>query len=313
MAHLLTHHDKYHIHALLGLTTLLHFLFRWIMLFVYGDAFVNKKMFWFNVLTMLLHSALPLSALPLPIPHSRNFSAPMIWQEFRLHSLTFASRHMLSTIMSLAFPLNRAIQLIIVHLTIFTASLVSDVYGDRQRRTTNTMPYALEIGSAEVQHTKNMYIRAQFMATAFTLTGRPSLSFIPTLGIQVAPFLMTLVRKGKISVSAYHMIYAWTVLLPLPATMILVYHASNMLHDILTAFAIGALALFFRAEMQLRKHTCWLMAPGIIFIIQLYFSVTAIQLNAVCSTRVFHIVIIAGLLRNLYLIPHIIVPRLWTS
>jgi hypothetical protein len=81
MAHLLTHHDKYHVHALLGLAALLHFLLRYTMLFACGDAFANDRMFCFNVLSVLLHSALPLSALPLPIPQARNFSAPMIWQE----------------------------------------------------------------------------------------------------------------------------------------------------------------------------------------------------------------------------------------
>ena len=118
-------------------------------------------------------------------------------------------------------------------------------------------------------------------------------------------------RKGKISASAYHMIYAWTLLLPLPASMLLVYHdESNMLRDILIAFAIGALALFFRAEMQWSKHTCWLVAPAMIYITQPYFSASAIQFDAVCSATAFYFAIIATLLRNLYLIPHILVPRL---
>ncbi|KAL1521316.1 hypothetical protein AB1Y20_020983 [Prymnesium parvum] len=115
MAHLLTNHDKYHMHALLGLAVLLHFLFRWGMLLAYGDAFGNDGMLRFHVLMVLLHAALPLSALPLPIPRARNFSAPMIWQEFRLHSLAFAPRHVLSTISSLTFPSNRVVQLAIVH------------------------------------------------------------------------------------------------------------------------------------------------------------------------------------------------------
>lgn len=104
MAHLFTHHDKYHIHALLGLAVLLHFLFRFGMLVVYGDAFVNEKMLLFNVLTVLMHSALPLSALPLPIPQARNFSAPMIWQEFRLHSLAFACICVSSCVQHYHFP-----------------------------------------------------------------------------------------------------------------------------------------------------------------------------------------------------------------
>lgn len=198
-------------------------------------------------------------------------------------------------------------QLVIVHLTLFSASLVSDKHGDQQKRTTNAMPYASKVHSNETQHTKNMYARAQFMATAFALVGRPSLSFIPTLGIQSAPFLMTLVRKGKIPASVYHMVYAWTLLLPLPATMLLVHHDPHILKDILLAFATGALAQFFRTKIQLGKHICWLMAPAIVYVAEPYFSATVARLDPDSSAIAYYVAIIAGLARNLYLIPHIIV------
>ena len=46
---------------------------------------------------------------------------------------------------------------------------------------------------------KNMYARAQFGATKLIILQDPTLNFVALLGIQMAPFLMTLVRKGKIS------------------------------------------------------------------------------------------------------------------
>lgn len=306
MAHLLTDHDKYHLHALLGLAVLLHFVLRWGMLLAYGDAFGNAGMFCFNVLTVLLHAALPLSALSLPIPQARNFSAPMIWPEFRLHSLAFASRHVLSTITALALPAHREMQLVFTHLALFSASLVSDKYGDQQKRTTNAMPYASRVGPSEAQHTKNMYARAQFLATAFALVGCPSLSFVPVLGIQSAPLLMTLVRKGKIPASTYHRVYAWTLLLPLPATMCIVHHNPHLLKDILLAFATGALAQFARTKIRLGKHACWLVAPTISYLAEPHLAATVACLDPVTSASAFHLAIIAGLARNLYLIPHII-------
>lgn len=307
MARLLTNHDKYHIHAILGLMVLMHYSLRWYLIFMHGDAFSNQNNMLFNVLAVLLHSALPLSALPLPIPRARNLVAPMIWEEFRLHSVVFASRHTSSTVAALLAPSCYWIQLVIVHLTLFGASWASEKHGNQEQRTTNAMPYATQMEAEKMQHAKNMYARAQFMATAFTLVGQPTLSFIPTLGIQSAPFLMTLVRKGKISTSTYHQVYAWTLLLPLPATMFMLHTNPILLKEVLSAFAIGALAKIFRTKISLGKHISWLLAPLAVYVIALHTNVVWEYLQPLHKVIPFyHIAMVAGLARNFYLIPQII-------
>ena len=218
MAHLITHHDPYHIHKSLGLLVLLHYLYRFYLVFQTGTAFPPSEPTAVALCSVLLHGLLSWSSLLLPLPHRRNFSKPMIWPEFRFHSIVFASRHVLTTILSLAnlWPsddredvlCNSLARAAIILGTVKAASLVTDRYGDRKMRTTNNMPYEKNVSTSQQLAIKRLYTSAQFGSTITSLLNDPSMNFAPLLGIQMAPLLMTLVRKNKISTGAYHRIYA---------------------------------------------------------------------------------------------------------
>lgn len=62
---------------------LLHFLFRIGALFSTCDAFATGEGRLLKSLAVLVHGALSWSSLLLPLPQTRNSSAPMIWPEFR--------------------------------------------------------------------------------------------------------------------------------------------------------------------------------------------------------------------------------------
>lgn len=107
MAKLFTSHDRFNIHKGLGVVVLLHFLFRLLQV-LYGllkfdpleDAWTGSSRF-----IILVHLALSWSSLLIPIPEVRNFTQPMIWPEFRAHSITFATRHVLGVLLALfVFP-----------------------------------------------------------------------------------------------------------------------------------------------------------------------------------------------------------------
>ena len=102
MANLITNHDPYHIHKLLGLASLLNYFLRFYYLFVYGTAFPTHEPFTQALCCVLLHGVLSTSSLLLPLPLKRNFASPMIWPEFRLHSITFALRHVIATMLTLS-------------------------------------------------------------------------------------------------------------------------------------------------------------------------------------------------------------------
>uniref|UniRef100_A0A7S3PLK1 Uncharacterized protein n=1 Tax=Aplanochytrium stocchinoi TaxID=215587 RepID=A0A7S3PLK1_9STRA len=220
MAHLITKHDPFHIHKILGVFVLLSFLYRLFNVGRYGIAFPKTENKWFSVCSVALHGVLSLSSLLLPLPKKRNFSSPMIWPEFRLHSIVFAMRHVICTIINLLqlWPTNFWANLVakasIVLSTISLARLITENYGDKVKRTTNSMPYPRNVTKAEEKLVKNLYAQAQFHAVIQAIFEDPTASFMPILAIQAAPLLMTLVRKGKIGSYWYHRIYAISLWLP---------------------------------------------------------------------------------------------------
>jgi len=97
MARLITHHDPYHVHKIQGLFILLHFLYRFVLLFytgkmfgnVYADGKTRWEPLWLEMLCVGLHFGTSITSLLLPVPSKRNMSAQMIWNEFRAHNITF--------------------------------------------------------------------------------------------------------------------------------------------------------------------------------------------------------------------------------
>ena len=146
-------------------------------------------------------------------------------QEFRAHSIVFATRGLLVTLVCLGNLYldhqqsqefasssrfrSRAVFLVSVAVVLAAneaAARVTDALGDRELRTTNAMPYPPEIPKATRKDFKRNYMVAQYCATVLCVMGVPSMAFWTALPIQLAAFLMTLVRKGKISALRYHQV-----------------------------------------------------------------------------------------------------------
>ena len=229
MAHLVTSHDPYHIHKILGLLALLSYIYRYYLVFATGSAFPNhRSISFFAICSVVTHGLLSWSSLLLPLPKTRNFSSPMIWPEFRLHSILFATRHVLCTLVSIfnLWPNNDndhgniakiikdgVARAIIIMGTVHIASLITAHYGDCDKRTTNSMPYPPQITLAQQSIIKKWYSLSQFGATVSCLMNDASINFAPLLAIQMAPLLMTLVRKGKITTWTYHRVYSLSLFL----------------------------------------------------------------------------------------------------
>ena len=214
MAKLITNHDPFHIHKVLGLLVLINYIYRFFLIFTIGTAFPAEEPVWKSLVSVALHGLLSWSSLLLPLPAKRNFNSPMIWPEFRLHSITFASRHIIATLLTLCniWPQNlwgnalaRAAFLASV---IKAASVITDKLGCRLKRTTNAMPYPPTVSEEQQKMIKIFYTLSQFGASAACLLSDPTINFAPLLAIQMAPLMMTLVRKGKVSSTTYHRIYS---------------------------------------------------------------------------------------------------------
>ena len=276
MAKLLTHHDPLHLHAMLGGLTLLHFIYRWALVFATGSSFSPGEPFGLSMASVALHIALPTVSLLLPLPAKRNFAAPMIWPEFRLHSLLFSSRHALACIASLAFGSTIApasstsfmaalssvgCGMVLNHATLLLATGATFLVGDRERRTTNAMPYPASVPAPEVAHTRHMYRGAQLFAGGLLHAGDATLSFLPLLAIQIAPFMMTLVRKGRASPAAMHCVYAWALWLNLLGLGAVLVHHPEKQHLILRGILIYVAVAFARIDRGWPKHVAWTLGP----------------------------------------------------
>lgn len=227
MAKLFTHHDRFHSHALVGGIALIHYFYRFVLVCWTGTSFPEHENRWFQTACVLLHVLLPLLSFQIPLPAKRNPKKPMIWHEGRWHSLIFATRHVIATLCSLwcLWPNPQQFErfssawwytlagdiLAKQALTVTTcrlAKIVSDKYGDRIQRTTNSMPYPDNVDEEQQLVIKRFYSSMQFAATSLCLIGDPTAAFWPLFAIQGATFLMTLVRKGFVSAATYHRGYA---------------------------------------------------------------------------------------------------------
>ena len=82
MSPLVTRHDPFHVHKTLGLLVLLHFIYRYALLFSCGTAFPATESLSAQTAGVLLHGVLTWSSLLLRLPAKRNFASPMIWPVF---------------------------------------------------------------------------------------------------------------------------------------------------------------------------------------------------------------------------------------
>lgn len=232
MANLITHHDPFHIHKILGVFILLHFIYR----FFYGalirgfvfcsvehakDGLCSPEQVHYDAICIFLHGVLSWSSLLLPLPKKRNFNSPMIWIEFRLHSITFASRGVIGSLIALyglwpqQIALNFLSKFALVMTTCYTADWITAKHGCRENRTTNSMPYPDCITPEMQKSVKMDYAMKQFAATLSCVSEDATLPWATLLAIQGAPLLMTLVRKGKIQSLTYHRTYILQLCCPL--------------------------------------------------------------------------------------------------
>jgi hypothetical protein len=184
---LITHEDKFHIHKTMGVISLLNYFY---LLFdcLYSGATAEMTLRSvdgsFIGLTWV-HTILSLSALQFLIPRTRTGILPMIWQEFRAHSIVFAVRSFLIinalyfffhskdeyTSTSITTPTSIMVRLAFVLLAMKLADVSTEYLRENKKETTTaTMPYWSDC-PASIQ------ISNQVFLYAFAIHGDDCLSF----------------------------------------------------------------------------------------------------------------------------------------
>jgi ferredoxin-NADP reductase/lipid-A-disaccharide synthase-like uncharacterized protein len=263
---LITHEDKFHIHKMMGVISLLNYFYLLFDCFYSGvtaDITLRSVDGGFIGLTWV-HTILSLSALQFLIPRTRTGILPMIWQEFRAHSIVFAVRSFL-IITALYFFFNHsedntkdtttsptaiALRLAFVLLAMKLADVSTEYLRENKKETTTaTMPYWSDCPSSLQSTIKYFYTHSQFMATVVCLFGKIPYILAVAFPIQIASFLMTLVRKNIISAFWYHMFYGGSLLV-----VYLINAADPALYPIIL---IGIGLIYARVHLKLNKYILW--------------------------------------------------------
>ena len=259
-----TKEDKFHLHKILGTSCLIHFGYRLGCLLLYGDMFFSKNLISFLLIGM--HGLLSISSLIFNIPFSRHAGKPMIYQEFRLHSIIFALRSVCSAF-SFYFGTGHWVRVIIINTTMILADITtrytkneikhSQIPGSttlRKKTYTNTMrgmPFGDTISLDDQKTITYMHSSAQIGATLFMTINIQS-AFLPLFAIQLAAFLMTLVRKNIISELDWHRLY----LISLWANVFL-YHTFDSIAQVLFVMTSYYFFRWARFQKKINKYLVW--------------------------------------------------------
>jgi hypothetical protein len=145
----------------------------------------------------------------------------MIWPEFRLHSIFFAWRSILpmafiwfSSHLTQIVPYYQPFCVLCILLTMILADHVSSHYKKRgslqpESTTMRMMPFPENTSERVIAATNFYYSFCQVLATLIVLYANdyPRLLMV-MFPIQIAAFLMTLVRKSIITGGTWHVLYA---------------------------------------------------------------------------------------------------------
>jgi hypothetical protein len=221
IAKLVTHEDgrHFHVHKILGLCSLCHYLFRFFKFCFKGNMGFDSS--WVTLMCICVHALLSGTSLIFKIPENRVQGKPMIWPEFRLHSIFFAWRSILpmlfiwfSSRLTQIVPYCQPFCALCILLTMVLADHVSSHFKKRgtlqpENTTMRMMPFPENTSERLIAATNFYYSVCQVLATLIVLyaTDYPRLLMV-MFPIQLAAFLMTLVRKSIITGGTWHVLYA---------------------------------------------------------------------------------------------------------
>ena len=170
---LITHEEShfFHIHKIMGVMVLSHYFYRTYLLVTTGSMQFDSSLF--TPYCIILHMLLSGSSFIFKISQTRIQSAPMIYPEFRLHSILFAYRSLVvMLLMWYAKRYNVVLPLyfrgVVVLVTMVLADMVTNHYKVRtknQGTTMRTMPFPDYLNAPFRERLNTFYSVCQIFAT----------------------------------------------------------------------------------------------------------------------------------------------------
>ena len=255
---LVTKEDSTHSHKILGILCLLNFIYQFYHLFRYGK--MNLEFSPDTPIIILLHGILSLSSFIFHVPRNRHKGLPMIYQEFRLHSIIFAWRSVLCVI-GFYYQLDLLFHIVIINLTMILADLVTRKY-KAATKTMRGMPFGNHISESIQKQVTKMHSNQQFNATLYMITNIDG-ACSPLLAIQLAACLMTLVRKSIIPAIDWHRIYALSLWIN-----VFVYWSFDSIKLPIYIIIGSFLFSYFRIDRRHNKYLVWNSIFVVIYLIE---------------------------------------------
>lgn len=233
---LFTHHDRYHLHKVLGFGCLFNFFLRIYWLIANGSMYIYADTQSQSLLPLLIpiaHLTLSLSSLIFQVPQTRINSKIIIWKELQLHNMVFTSRSATIMIYSIIcirndidmsskyYYLYQVGKLALVVLHHLLADYITAKYNTNEKTTTRDINWD-NIPDNVRRLVKQYYAICQILAiNSLILTdndktgsGVMEAAFLVMFPIQLSTFLMTLVRKSIITNIHWHIFYALSLVSP---------------------------------------------------------------------------------------------------
>lgn len=244
-----TKEDNLFVHKLLGFLVLGHFIYRFYRLVQTGSFNITSK---WDIFFVVLHGLLSASSIIFHIPKPRNQTGPMIYPELRLHTIIFTLRSVVCCLIGF-YTTTWGIyyKMLACFLTMISADLTTHYLREPNTKSPiRYVPFKEDTSVALQTNLKYWYSSSQVFATIYMIKS-VDCAFIPLFPIQLATFLMTLVRKNIIKPTAWHQLY--TLSLWSNIFVVLRYTPYEMMHQ----HGIVILFRLLRFNLNCNKYLVW--------------------------------------------------------
>jgi len=214
-----------HFHKFLGFTTLIHFVYRFGLYFIYGDMQFSLDNA-FDVISLVWHLALSASSLIFHVLQFKKTKEPyLIFEELRLHNILFASRSVFVIFMSLIYMKGlyfssaknmltyKAIGFLMFHLLV---DYVTKVHGTPDVTTIRGYTKINNKRPWIYMFTTRFYSFTQLVGLNVMLTRTTDLihcAYFTIFAVQIATFLGTLRLKGIINAGVANFVYGSSIVM----------------------------------------------------------------------------------------------------
>lgn len=279
-----TNEDPQYIHKFVGLITLCNYAYRFYVFLMYNSMFIHTT---FDISLVAVHGLLSISSLIFHIPKKRHSKLPMIYPEFRLHSIAFALRSVICCFLDFyGYP--RLYKMVTCIGTMYFADQITRIYAEPGDTTMRAMPFSETTDEKSRKQITQFHSNQQVSATLYMLWTMES-AFSPMFAIQIAAFLMTLVRKSIIRPNTWHLVYSWALMIN-----IFIFNTFTI-SQTLIIFTSTYIFSYLRMKRRMNKYMAWMIVFALIHLTDFH-----LINDTQCTRMIQNGLIVIYLAKNIY-------------